>query len=157
MSTAKYTSFTKVKDLNRSLRYMPAEIADELRDASGTIAGRVATEAAARATATGGVAALIAPSIRVGRERVPVVRMGAATKLPPRNGVARKGKRQTIGDVVFGAEFGGGARTTTRQFDPWRGADEGAGYFLWPTVRALGDYIHDTYSWALRSALRAMR
>lgn len=157
MGTAKYTSFTKVADLNRSLRYMPGTVADELRDAAGDISQQVADDAAATASALGGVAALIAPTIRIGRERVPVVRMGNSTRLPPRDGVARKGKRQTVGDVIFGGEFGGGARDTTRQFKPWLGSDDGAGYFLWPTVRRLGGFIHDTYSGALRRALRKMR
>jgi hypothetical protein len=156
VSTAKYTSFTKVADLNRSLRYMPKLIADELRDTSGVIAGRVQSGAQGRAQQVGGVAALVAPTIRVARERVPVVRMGNRTTLPPRNGHPRRGKHQTIGDVIFGAEFGGG-RPRTPQFDPWRGNDEGAGYFLWPTVRALGGYIHDEYSAALKAALRAIR
>src|SRR5512147_1301244 len=36
----------------------------------------------------------------------------------------------------FGAEFGS---KRYKQFLPWRGNDDGAGYFLWPTVRLFRD------------------
>lgn len=47
---------------------------------------------------------------------------------------------------AFGAEFGGmrgqhrvvnhfGHYTGWNQFQPWRGSDSGAGYFLWPAIR----------------------
>jgi hypothetical protein len=38
--------------------------------------------------------------------------------------------------TILGAEFGGGRRSTTRQFPPWRGSGGGAGYFVYPTIRA---------------------
>ena len=34
-----------------------------------------------------------------------------------------------------GQEFGGGRRKRTRQFPPWRGNKDDAGYFFWPAVR----------------------
>lgn len=37
---------------------------------------------------------------------------------------------------ILGAEFGGGRRSSTRQFPPYRGKGPSAGYFLWPTIRA---------------------
>lgn len=39
-------------------------------------------------------------------------------------------------DFAAGAEFGGGARPTTRQFPPWRGNGDSAGYFVNPGIRA---------------------
>jgi hypothetical protein len=101
----------------------------------------------------GGVARLVAPSVKVGRDRVPAVKMGGSTRLPPRNGKPRKGGRQTVGDVWAGAEFGGGARARTRQFRPHRGT---VGYFLWPAVRQDSDRIQRTYSAALDDALQAI-
>lgn len=49
--------------------------------------------------------------------------------------------------AVFGAEFGGGARPTTRQFAPWRGKGEDAGYMLFPTIRErlTGESFEDEY------------
>lgn len=37
---------------------------------------------------------------------------------------------------AMGAEFGGGTRPRTRQFPPWRGNGDSAGYFVLPGVRA---------------------
>lgn len=49
---------------------------------------------------------------------------GGSGRLPNGNG--------TYGDVFFGAEFGGGARPTTRQFRPYKPR----GYWFFPTVEA---------------------
>lgn len=38
----------------------------------------------------------------------------------------------TAGDIFFGAEFGGGARPTTRQFRPYRPS----GYWFFPTIES---------------------
>ena len=45
--------------------------------------------------------------------------------------------------TIFGAEFGGGRRKTTRQFPPWRGSGGGAGYFVYPTIRGESGDISD--------------
>lgn len=148
---AKKLTFYNVAGLNKTLRALPRTASANLRDASQVIADKVAQDAAGAARAQGGVAALVAPTIRSGRDRVPVVRMGGSARLPgPRN---RSGKRQTIGDVIWGAEFGGGARRTTQQFLPWRGNDTGAGYFLWPTVRGDRDFIEKEYGDAILDAI----
>jgi hypothetical protein len=47
-----------------------------------------------------------------------------------------------MGDVFFGAEFGGGGRPTTRQFLRHRGQ---SGYFFWPTVRKKKNEIAKRY------------
>ena len=63
----------------------------------------------------------------------------------------RRVKRQvTRGDVFFGAEFGGGARPTTRQFLRHRGR---SGYFFWPTVRKHKADIADAYLGAIQKVL----
>jgi len=63
----------------------------------------------------------------------------------------RRVKRQvTRGDVFFGAEFGGGARPTTRQFLRHRGQ---SGYFFWPTVRKHKADIADAYLGAIQKVL----
>lgn len=152
--TRTYT-YANVEGLHRALRAVPREAAAALRDEAGGIAGDVASRAAARARSLGGVAALVAPTIRVGRDRVPKVLMGSARRLPPRDGRPRRGPRQTIGDVIWGAEFGSDRFT---QFRPWRGNDTGAGYFLWPTVRAMSDEVMGRYGDALMRAVdRAAR
>ena len=148
----KTLAFYNVAGLNRALRSLPRTASASLRDASQDIADKVAADAASAATRQGGVAALVAPTIRSGRDRVPVVKMGSSKRLPA-DGRSRKGDRQTIGDVIWGAEFGGGARPSTQQFLPWRGNDTGAGYFLWPTVRGDRAYIETAYGDAILEAM----
>lgn len=153
----KTTTYTTVKGLNRALAKLPKEASAELRTASKAIAQDIADEAAGRARGQGGLAALVAPSIKAARDRVPVVRMGSTARLPPQGSDwerGRSGSRQTIGDVIWGAEFGGGARESTRQFLPHKGQ---TGYFLWPTVRDNSDDMQDRYSEALLNALEDIR
>jgi hypothetical protein len=146
-----------VQGLNRALRSLPREASARLRDASVKIAAHVADDARTRALRQAhGPGRLVAPSIKATRDRVPVVRQGSTRRLPPRNGKQRQGSRQTIGDLMFGAEFGGGARASTQQFLPWRGSSERAGYFLYPAVRANSAATGAAYSEALDDALQAI-
>lgn len=55
---------------------------------------------------------------------------------------------------ALGFEFGGGKRPRTRQFPPWRGKGDSAGYFFWPTVRAAADRVGDGMVTAIDEALR---
>ena len=47
---------------------------------------------------------------------------------------------------AMGAEFGGRGRRTTRQFQPWRGNGQSAGYALYPTIRGERDAIIQMHS-----------
>lgn len=146
---AKTMTFYSVAGLNQALRSLPKSASVKLRDASQVIAGKVAADATSAARSQGGAAGLVAGSIRASRDRVPVVKMGSSARLPG----DRKGARQTVGDIIWGAEFGGGARPTTRQFRPWRGSGTGAGYFLFPTVRGDRDFIEQQYGDAILAAI----
>lgn len=143
-------TFKSVKGLNRVLRALPKALRAELRDASAAIATDVAAQAAVRASSVGGVARDVAPTIKARRDGVPKVVMGGTTSLPPRDGRPRTGPNQTVGNVIWGAEFGSGKH---RQFDPWRGSGAGAGYFLWPTVAAMSDEIEERYGDAILDAI----
>ena len=145
-----------IKGLNRALRQLGPEASKRLRDASVEIAGKVADDARSRALRGSGAARLMAPSIKGTRDRVPAVRQGSSRRLPPRHGRARTGARQTIGDLMMGAEFGGGSRSTTRQFLPWRGSSSSAGYALYPAVRENAAATGEAYSAALDDALQAI-
>lgn len=151
-----------IAGLNKALRKLPKVASAELRDASRGIAQMVADDAQGRAKRLGGLPAIVAPTIRAASDRVPVVRMGSTGKLPTSGGSwarSRGSSGQTIGDVMWGAEFGGQRRETTSQggstmqFEPWRGV-VGGGYFLWPAVRDDSDEINARYSDALLTALR---
>jgi hypothetical protein len=146
---AKTFTYTNIAGLNRTLNALPKVAQAEMRNASLEIAEDVAREAASRASAQGGVAALVAPTIKAKRDRVPKVEMGGSKRLPA-DGRRRSGPRQTIGDVIWGAEFGS---DRFRQFRPWRGNGSLAGYFLWPAIRDDAADILDRYGEALMNAV----
>lgn len=128
-----------ITGLNKVLRKLPKEANDELRAASADIARDVAADARNRAERLGGVARHVAPSIKDMRDRVPKIRLGGSGY-----------------PMAFGAEYGGQRRPTTRQFQPFRGSGQGAGYFLWRTVHDQNARINDRYSEALLKALKAL-
>jgi hypothetical protein len=138
-----------VAGLNKMLNDLPKEVQARIRDESVAIAADVATEARGRAL-SGGVAKVakyVAPTIRATRDRAPVVRMGGSGKLPPRNGVFRSA---TVGDVMWGAEFGSARH---KQFMPWGGNSDSAGYFLWPSIRL--DEAVERWADAVEDAMKA--
>ena len=134
---ARVTVYNTVDGLNAALRRLPADVTRKLRDASVGIASNVATKAGSRARSVGGVAVLVAPSIKATRDRVPVIKMGGS------------GKNQTIGNVIWGAEFGS---SRFPQFQP----PTKPGYFLWATVADESGEIMDAYGDALGDALDAI-
>lgn len=134
MARKTYT-YAKVKGFRRLLADLPEDVRVELLGRIEVVNEDIAEAAKREALSLGGVSALVAPSIKSVRGRNPTVRMGGRRKLPrsgdgwgPRK---RTGPRQTIGDVVFGAEFG----SNQPQFPghPHRGNH---GWFLFPVVRA---------------------
>jgi len=151
---ARQTAY-EVADLRKYLKQLTPEASAELRDASQAIAQRIAEEANGRARGLHPTAQMVAGNITAPRDRVPQVRMSGGKKLPRHSsGRERRGNRQTVANVMWGAEFGGGAKRTTRQFPPWRGNSTDAGYFLWPTVRERGAWMMEQWSAALRDALQ---
>jgi hypothetical protein len=143
-----------IKGLNKTLRSLPEEAGDQMRVASKEIADDVASEAATRARGGNAAARLVAGALSTPSSRIPTVKLGGSRKLAPHSGGrARRGKRQTVGEVIWGAEFGGGRRPSTTQFAPHRGRQ---GYFLWPTIRANSRDIKARYSRALDKALQEL-
>jgi hypothetical protein len=75
-----------------------------------------------------------------------VVVMGGSAPLPPREH-PRRGKKQTVGNVMWGAEWGSNQYT---QFEkPVK-----RGRMLWPTVDEQSDEMMRRWSSALADALR---
>ncbi len=102
----------------RDMLVLQARLPPLLVEEDNRQAGRIAREARSRGAGLGGVHRHTAPGIKAVNQR-PIIRL--------------------FGDeqpAIFGAEFGGGARPTTRQFPPWRGKGADAGYMLFPTIRA---------------------
>lgn len=138
--------YSTVAGLNAALRRLPKEASVELRKASMNIAVDVASKARARAYGIGGAYRKVAPTLKARRDRIPVIAMGGSKRLRP-------GPNQTVGNLIWGAEFGGQGRRTTQQFLPHKGQ---VGYALWPTVRANHDQTVDDYKEALEKALKGL-
>lgn len=101
-----------IEDLIRDLQTAPAELEGAKHDAQTASAELTAREAAMKAQSLGSVARKASSDIRwAGTE----VRYGGSP-------------------WSMGAEFGA---IRWHQFKPWRGNQDQAGYFLWPTVRKL--------------------
>jgi hypothetical protein len=140
----KTTTYTSVAGLNKTLRRIPKVAAKELRDESQAIASDVAEKAGQRARSLGGVAKYV--PFKGLRDRVPVVRMGGSTRLPTTSR-PRRGDKQTVGDVMWGAEWGSKRYT---QFE----APVKRGRMLWSTVDEMSGEMMRRWGDALGDALR---
>ena len=85
----------------------------------------------------------VARGLRAVNENIPTIKLRSSEQFISKSRPnSRRKKPVTRGDVFFGAEFGGGATRTTRQFLRHRGQ---SGYFFWPTVRKLKNEIAKEY------------
>lgn len=113
-------------ELNRTLKQLGPEVQAELKAANVEVGDMVAEDARSIAYDLGGVAAKVAPSI-------------GSTRTQAGAGVS-------FGGVAYpfagGAEFGS---YRYKQFRPWRGSGEGAGYMVYPAIRQDSDKIANTY------------
>lgn len=113
--------FEGLADFRRDLKAIDPALVKELGREYKTIGDMLRSEASDRALALGGVAAKAAPAV---------------TSTARTQDVALRLRSAVAGEeFALGAEFGGGSRPTTRQFQPWRGRGADAGYFLYPAIR----------------------
>lgn len=153
---AKLTTDNSIAGLNRRLAKLPKAAKVRLREGSVRVAAMVADQAGGLARQVGGVLKYVAPTYRAVTDGVPTIRFGGRGKLPTSgNGWqhSRQGDRQTVGDVIWGAEFGG-SKPGAEQFLPWRGNQGSAGYAVWPVVRQDRQDINAIYSAELAQAER---
>lgn len=115
---------------------LPRAAQAELDEAVQRIAEEEATRIGRAAGGSSAQAARLSGFIRADRGRTPGVTVAGSP------GFSGGG---TVGQVFFGAEFGGGARATTKQFRPYRST----GYFWFPTLRADEERIARRYEQAL--------
>lgn len=104
---------TYIGDIGRLQQRLPKALADEDKAQAGRIAGL----ARSRGASLGSVHRKAAPGIKAINQN-PIIRLFIDEH-----------------PYIQGAEFGGGRRPTTRQFPPWRGKGDQAGYMLYPTIR----------------------
>lgn len=124
-----------------AFRQLPKDAATELRIRTLELSEVLAGKARAAAMAEGGPAALMAPTVKAVRDRVPVVQVG---------GTRRVGRnRVPAWQLVFGGEFGMNQRSgwyaaakyeqnPGSQFKPHRGQQ---GYWFFPLVESEGPTI----------------
>lgn len=118
-----------LRETVRAFKNWPSDAITEIRAASFSIAGYVATKikVSARLNAQ---SALIAPTVRAMKDRLPVVVAGGNRRVGSNRVPAYK--------VLFGAEFGA---VTLAQFR----AFQSGGYFFFVTVDREREYIQNEY------------
>lgn len=96
----------------------------------------------------------VVKGLRARRDRIPTIKLdGKSGFVSASNPNRGRRVKVTRGDVFFGAEFGGGARKSTRQFLRHRGR---SGYFFWQTVRKNKGNIAKEYLAAIDRVLKKL-
>jgi hypothetical protein len=129
-----------LKQMLRDVRKIERELPKEMRQHLMPISQRVMSQATQRAQSLGGVQRhAVRRGLRAGATQNTAWIKLLGTKEP----------------TIFGAEFGGGRRSTTRQFPPWRGSGGGAGYFVYPTIRGMSGDISNDLEDGVKALLRS--
>lgn len=128
---------TNLRPTLRKFKDLPEDATKEMRAASLSIAGVLAVDIKNEARANA-QSALMVPTIRAMRDRVPVVQGGGSRRVGRNRVPAFK--------VLFGAEFGAHSLAQFRPFNS-------TGYFFFPTVDASRDYIDREYNKAADEVL----
>lgn len=112
-----------LRELQAVLAALP-EVADrDLAKRLGDFIESQPSKVQARASRSGKLARMASRSVRAARDREGgTISAGGGGRLPTGSG--------TYGDVFFGAEFGGGSRPATRQFQPYNPK----GYWFFPQI-----------------------
>ena len=137
-----------VKDLFETLRKFSKaspQFNKEMRKVAYTVArdleAKVRIEAGTVSRASQAIQ--VAKGLRASNDRIPTIKLRGKESFVSKSRPNSKRKTKvTRADVFFGAEFGGGARPTTKQFLRHRGQ---SGYFFWPTVRKRKNAIAKEY------------
>ena len=137
-----------VKDLFETLRKFSKaspQFNKEMRKVAYTIArdleAKVRIEAGTVSRASQAIQ--VAKGLRASNDRIPTIKLRGKESFVSKSRPNSKRKTKvTRSDVFFGAEFGGGATPTTKQFLRHRGQ---SGYFFWPTVRKRKNAIAKEY------------
>ena len=144
-------------DFLRQLRKAPAETRKAVSHGSREIAKTVLVRMKQRSRIVPHAAQYqtIIKSLKTPVGTVPQIKAGgtnpkAATH---RRMIDGKKTRPASGDIFFGVEFGGGRKSTTRQFPPWRGKK---GYVLFPTIIKMHGFIKKEYTDQIERVLKGL-
>ena len=124
-----------------AFRRLPKEASDALRNRSLEIAEALAGKVAAAARTDSGQSALMAPTVKAVRDRIPAITAGGAKKVGRNRKPAYK--------ILFGSEFGA---MSLPQFRPHLGQGS---YWMFRTVAANESEISRTWLKAADDVVRA--
>ena len=144
-------------DFLRQLRKAPAETRKAVSHGSREIAKTVLVRMKQRSRIVPHAAQYqtIIKSLKTPVGSVPKIKAGGTN--PKAAVTARmidgRKTRPASGDIFFGVEFGGGRRSTTRQFPPHRGKK---GYVLFPTIIKMHGFIKREYTDQIERVLKGL-
>jgi len=118
----------------KALRGIDKEVNVALRDEVQKIANMMSKEIAQAGRGRSKRDAFVADTIRGTRERTPVIKIGAAQRMP----VSRSGAGPRASDLMFGMEFGANQSGPNGWRFPERTPSRGGGnegYWIFPTAR----------------------
>lgn len=150
---------------SKALRKASEKIADHVVEKAKQNASGQAPHGAQRPGSSGrSQAQVVVKGLRARRDRIPTIKLDHQRLYPSKsrsNTKRTKGKafgpgltrKVTMGDVFYGAEFGGRRRKTTQQFLRHRGRQ---GYFFWQAVRDSKSFIVEEYSNEIERILKEL-
>ena len=142
-------------EFNKEMRIAAEQVAQVVVDRAKANASGQPKHGRQRPGASGqSQAQAVVNGLRARRDRIPTIKLdhkrGFVSASRPNR---RRKTKVTMGDVFFGAEFGGRRRPTTMQFLRHRGRQ---GYFFWQAVRDSKSYIAKEYSDAIDRVLKSL-
>lgn len=158
---------------NKEMRIAAQQVAQHVVDVAKTNAAGQPRHGKPNPRSSGrSQAQVVAGGLRARRDRIPTIKLdhNRVYKSKTRSnakriknaqlgpglasaGIAGFTRKVTMGDVFYGAEFGGRRRKTTQQFLRHRGRQ---GYFFWQAVRDSKSYIAKEYSAAIDNVLKKL-
>ncbi len=142
-------------EFNKKMRIAAEQVAQHVVDRAKVNAAGQPKHGQNRPGSSGmSQAQAVVNGLRARRDRIPTIKLDHKRGFVSASRPNRKRKTKvTMGDVFFGAEFGGRRRPTTLQFLRHRGRQ---GYFFWQAVRDSNSYIAKEYSEAIDRVLKEL-
>ena len=139
----------------RELRRAPKETRKAVSHANREIAKTVLVRMKQRSSTVPHAAQYqtIVKSLKTPVGTVPKIKAGVGKSATHPRMIDGKKTRPAAGDIFFGVEFGGGRRSTTRQFPPHRGK---RGYVLFPTIIKMHGWIKKEYTDQIERVLKGL-
>lgn len=99
-------SIVGVRETLAAFRKLPKDASVDLRDANLKISDDLAEKMRQAALGRGSQAALVAPSIKARRDRVPFVQAGGRKRVGQQKRKSKGQRPTTVSDLLYGANFG---------------------------------------------------